>query len=447
MEKISVFENAMIQLRRAVANLKSQKSNIKGIKEKILRLENPEKIIEVNFPVRMDNGSTKVFQGYRVQYSSSLGPCKGGIRFHPDVNPDEVKALAFWMSVKCSLAGLPLGGGKGGVIVDPKKLSPGELERLSRGYVKALWHDLGPYVDVPGPDMNITPQIMAWMVDEYSKQFQKLKIKDQNHRLKLKNLTKGEVSATFTGKPINRGGSKGRSEATARGGLYILQDLLRRLKKDRPSEKDDPSHTSHKTIAVQGMGNAGGIFALLAQEAGFKIVALSDSKGGVYNPEGLDVKMARIWKEQKGTVSDFPGPGRQRPITNNELLELPVDVLLLAAFENILNGSNAPKIKARLILELANGPTSSLADKILNRRKIMVVPDFLANSGGVIVSYFEWFQNLRNQHWTEKQVNLKLKEYMEKAFAKVWRVHINQKVDLRNAAYLVALERILNSMK
>lgn len=389
--------------------------------------------------MKMDDNSVRIFKGYRVQYSSALGPYKGGIRFHPNVSLDEVKALSFWMSVKCSVVGIPMGGGKGGVIVDPKKLSNKEIEKLSRAYVGAIWRDIGPYTDVPAPDVNTNPQIMAWMVGEYIRS----KKSEVRSKLRGKKLLRTELLATFTGKPVNKGGSKGRTEATARGGLYILQELLRRIKKDRPSEKDGPSN---KTVAVQGMGNVGGIFARLASEAGFKVVAISDSKGGVYNPEGLDVKMAEIWKQQKGSISDFPGAGHHQ-VTNYELLALPVDILVPSALESVIAEDNAHKIKAKVILELANGPTTTQADKILNKNKVMVVPDFLANSGGVTVSYFEWYQNLHNQHWTEKQVNTKLKEYMEKAFAKVWKSHINYKVDLRTAAYLVALSRILKAMK
>lgn len=447
MDQQSAFENAMNQLASAAAKLRIKNSELRS---KVERLKQPERIIQVSIPVKMDDGSTKIFDGYRVQYSSALGPYKGGIRFHQNVSLDEVKALSFWMSVKCGVAGLPMGGGKGGVIVDPKSLSKKELEGLSRGYVKALWRDLGPYVDVPAPDVNTNGQIMAWMGDEYKKQITNnpsTSLRAGKSNSKFKKLTRGEVSATFTGKPISRGGSKGRVEATARGGLYILQALLQKFKIQKSNIKNQGQNSKFKTIAVQGMGNVGGIFARSAQERGFIVVAISDSKGGVYNPEGLDVKMAEIWKQEKGSISDFPGPGRQLSITNDQLLELPVDILVPAALENVINEDNALKIKAKIILELANGPTTSGADKILHQRKITVVPDFLANSGGVTVSYFEWFQNLHNAHWTEKQVNLKLKEYMEKAFAKVWKSHINSHVDLRTAAYLVALTRILKAMK
>jgi len=456
MKTINPFESAMLQLDTAVSKFKvpfgpssarGQSSKFKDLKEKILRLKNPEKIIEVNFPVKLDNGQTKVFKGYRVQYNSTLGPYKGGIRFHPQVTPDEVKALAFWMTVKCSLAGIPLGGGKGGVVVDPKSLSQKELERLSQAYVAAIAADIGPHLDIPAPDVNTNPQIMEWMVDEFAKQIRSSKFKVQSSK-----LTRTEVLATFTGKPISWGGSKGRTEATARGGLYVLQALMERIassvKRQKKALDAKPlTLNASPTVAVQGMGNVGGIFARLASDSGFTVVALSDSKGGVYNPEGLDVKAALLWKDQKGRVSDFPGPGRQKSISNEELLELPVDILAPSALESVVNDANAKKVKAKIILELANGPVTPEADKIFNREKIYVVPDFLANGGGVIVSYFEWYQNIHNQHWTEKEVNLKLKEKMEKAFGEVWKTHINTKTDLRTSAYLGALTRILKAMK
>lgn len=424
----SPFDNALKQLNLALIVMKKGlNSDEKRILErKVGRLKFPERIIHAWFPVKMDNDSEKIFEGYRVQYNNSRGPYKGGIRFHPQVSLEEVKALAFWMTVKCAVVNIPLGGGKGGVIVNPKELSDKELERLSRGYVRAMGSNFGPYLDIPAPDVNTNPKIMAWMVDEF--------IKNQRSRLKAAGLKNkdGDWLAAFTGKPLDKGGSEGRVEATARGGFYILESLLHKLRKP------------YKTIAVQGMGNVGGIFARLASLAGFKIVAVSDSRGGVYNPEGLDIKLLSLYKEQTGGVKDFPNADN---ISNEKLLELPVDILVPAALESVFTASNAKQVKAKIILELANGPTTPEADKIFDHKKILVVPDFLANSGGVTVSYFEWFQNIHNQSWTESKVNRLLKNKMEEAFAKVWTTSKKYHSGLRTAAYITALSRIFKAMK
>lgn len=421
--KSNPFENAMAQLAGAVAKLRIKNSELRIKAE---RLKNPEKIIHIWFPVRMDDGQEKIFEGYRVQYNRARGPYKGGIRFHPNVSLDEVKALAFWMTVKCALADIPMGGGKGGVIVDPKSLSEKELERLSRAYVRAIAKDIGPDVDVPAPDVNTNPQIMSWMVDEFVK-ISKPKLKTQSLTRKF---SQRELIATFTGKPLNKGGSRGRVEATGRGGLYVLQVFLKK-------------NSKLKTIAIQGMGNVGSVFGRLAEEAGFKIVALSDSKGAIYNPEGLEVRAVEAWKKSTGKVTDYPN---SRNLTNEELLELPVDILVPAALENVLTENNADKVKAKVILELANGPTTPQADVIFRKKRVQVIPDFLANGGGVTVSYFEWLQNLKGEHWLEKKVNEELKKKMEKAATAVFKSSLNNKVDLRTAAYFVALERIFKSM-
>lgn len=441
---VNPFEQAMKQLDAAASKLRIKNSEVKI---KLERLRQPEKIIQLHFPVRMDDGSTKMFEGFRVQYNSALGPYKGGIRFHPAVSLDEVKALAFWMTVKCALAGLPLGGGKGGVIVSPKELSFKELERLSRAYARGIGRDIGPDIDIPAPDVNTTPQIMAWMVDEFMKN-QKLKSKSQKYKSKLKGLMVSyrghELLATFTGKPLNKGGSKGRVEATGRGGLYVLQALRPKLKTQKLKFKSTSQNSKLSTIAVQGMGNVGSIFARLAEEAGFKIVALSDSQGAIYNPSGLEVRAVEAWKKSTGSVKDYPN---SQNLTNEQLLELPVEILVPAALEEVITEKNAEKIQAKIILELANGPVTAAADEILRRRRVTVVPDFLANSGGVIVSYFEYLQNLRGEHWLEKRVNQELKEKIEKAFAEVWREGQKEKVTLRQAAYLVSLTRILKAIK
>ena len=413
----------MKQLTRSVAKLRIKNSELRI---KVERLKNPEKIIQVWFPVRLDDGSEKIFEGYRVQYNSALGPYKGGIRFHSDVSLDEVKALAFLMTVKCALVDIPMGGGKGGVVVDPKGLSEKELERLSRAYVRAIAKDIGPDVDIPAPDVNTNPKIMAWMVDEFAKQ---LTI-NNSQLIKRKKLIKGEVLATFTGKPLNKGGSKGRVEATGRGGVYVLQALLRKLR---------TTNYKLQTIAVQGVGNVGSIFGRLAEAAGFKVVALSDSKGAIYNPRGLEVGAVAAWKKSTGKVTDYPN---SQNLTNTELLELPVDILVPAALENVLTAENAGRVRAKIILELANGPTTLQADEIFRKKRVHIIPDFLANAGGVTVSYFEWLQNIKGQHWLERKVNEELKIKIEKAFERVWQIHHSQGVDLRTAAYLSALQKL-----
>lgn len=435
MQKINPFENALAQLENALKYLKLsdyQKN----------RLRNPEKIISVNFPVKMDSGETKMFHGFRVQFNSARGPYKGGIRFHPQVDMDEVKALSFWMAIKCAIADIPMGGGKGGVEVDPKKLSHRELERLSRAYVKAIAADIGPGTDVPAPDVNTTPQIMQWMVDEY------IKTKNKEHGTKNK-FNKEEISklmGTFTGKPVEYGGSLGRTEATGRGGSFALLSLLEKLKLKGRYGKE-------LTVAVQGFGNVGFYIAKFLYEAGMRIVAMSDSKGAIvvrdmkkdsFNPE----KVLEC-KKEKGTlhgcycVGSVCDMAYGKTVTNSELLELPVDILVPSALENQITGDNAAKIQAKVILEMANGPTTPEADKILFKKGATVVPDVFANSGGVTVSCFEWEQNLKNEKWSEEKVNRKLKDKMVAAFDAIWKESKKQKVNLRTAAFIVAIRRIM----
>ena len=388
-------------------------------------LKTPQNIIDVDFPVKMDNGKTRLFRGFRVQFNNARGPYKGGIRFHPQVNLAEVKALAAWMAIKCAVADLPFGGGKGGVIVDPKKLSEKELEALSRAYVKAIHQYIGPDVDVPAPDVNTNPQIMAWMVEEYEK------------------LVGKKAPAIITGKPIDMGGSEGRTEATGQGGFYILEELVKKLNLT-------PEKT---TISIQGFGNVGYYFALLAQKAGFKIIAVSDSKGAVFVPNGLDPIATLDCKKKHGQVAGCYCIGSVcdlaygRPISNKELLELEVDVLVPAALENVISKENADKIKAKTIIELANGPVTPEADEILQKRSIVSVPDVLANSGGVTVSYFEWLQNKKEEHWQKEKVNQKLKEKITKAFSDIWQEAETRQISLRDAAYILAIKRIVEAMK
>jgi len=411
------FDSAMKQLEIASHVIGKKDANVLDALE---RLKTPERIVNVMIPVTMDNGRIRVFQGYRVQYNHALGPYKGGIRFHPSVSLDEVKALSFWMAMKCAVANLPLGGGKGGVIVDPKTLSQTELERLSRGYARAISDVIGPSKDVPAPDVNTTGQIMGWMVDEFIK-------------MQPTNLTKKEtlkLRSTFTGKLIRDGGSEGREEATGMGGLFVLQALLRYMKVSGPF-----------TVAVQGFGNVGYHIATFLHEQGFRVVAISDSKGGIYTKEGLDPVAVGLSKKKTGSLK-----GKGSPISNASLLELPVDILVPSALESVITKHNAKQIKARVILEMANGPIASEADTILYNKGIVVIPDILANSGGVSVSAFEWEQNLTGQHWTKKVVNTKLKAKMEHAARDIWMVSKKKHIDLRTAAFVVALGRILKAM-
>ncbi len=422
------YESAMTQLKRAAAKLPE-----KAAERLLLLLSHPQRILTVVIPVQMDDGTTKLFQGYRVQYNNARGPYKGGIRYHPNVSLDEVQALSFWMAMKCAVADLPLGGGKGGIIVDPKKLSAGELERMSRGYARAIADVIGPDRDVPAPDVNTNGVIMGWMLDE----FMKLKGKDRKLR------------ATFTGKRIEDGGSEGREEATGLGGLYVLQTILKKI--NLKGKLASPA--GRLTAAVQGFGNVGYNMVKFLDEAGIRVVAVSDSRGGIHVPEGINPALTLECKRKNGYLAGCYCSGsvcdlkKGRPITNDALLELPVDILVPAALENVLTGKNAAKIKAKVVLEMANGPTTPEADTILYRRGIHVIPDILSNSGGVSVSAFEWEQNLKDQHWTKAEVNRKLKAKMEKEAGLVWDASKKYKADLRAAAFILALQRISKAIK
>jgi glutamate dehydrogenase (NADP+) len=485
------FDNAMKQYQKAVGflestNLQINKSTNRQIKEKLEELKKPQRILNVSIPMTMDDGSIKEFQGYRVQYNNTLGPYKGGIRFHPRVSIDEVMALSFWMTMKCAATGVPFGGAKGGVIVDPKTLSEGELERLSRAYVRAIAPSIGPDKDVPAPDVNTNSMIMGWMVDEFIKI--KRAEKSKFAEVANKNLDPSSVAlitglsakspkaseagqnfacspqtsldylrATFTGKAIIDGGSEGRNEATGRGGVYVLQAVLQKLKQETRDKRQEPL-----TVAVQGFGNVGFNVAKFLEKEGLRIVAVSDSKGGIYVPEGLHVQSVMTCKKKNGMidhcycVGSVCDVGRARRITNEELLELPVDILVPAALEDVITKDNAGKIRAKVILEMANGPTTPEADTLLYKRGITVIPDVLANSGGVTVSYFEWEQNLQGERWTKEEVNARLKEKMSQATDAIWEMQKNLNSDLRDApvgaslrtaAFVVALERILSARK
>ncbi|MCX6728946.1 MAG: Glu/Leu/Phe/Val dehydrogenase [Candidatus Saccharibacteria bacterium] len=401
------FSNAMAQLNK-VAKIKSFGDDI------ISRLRQPNRDIKVSIPVRMDDGTLKIFEGYRVEYNNVLGPYKGGIRYHASTNISEVKALAFWMSLKCAVIGIPMGGGKGGITVDPKLLSKSELEKLSRGWVEKLSDILGPHKDVPAPDVNTTAEIMAWMADEYGK------------------ITGDKTGAVITGKPIESGGSLGRDTATAQGGFYAFEALKEKLGLNKKCD-----------VAIQGFGNAGANAAEIWQAAGHKIVAVSDSKSGVCNREGLNIEKVLQHKKATGSLFGFSKDERGcTDITNEDLLEMECDLLIPAAFENVITEHNADKIHAKAILELANGPIDSAADEVLFKKNITVVPDVLANSGGVAVSYFEWDQNLKNEHWTRDEVFEKLQPMMAASANKVFETAKISNTDLRMGAFILAIESI-----
>lgn len=401
------FQNAMSQLDK-VAKINNFNSDF------ILRLRQPDKEVIISIPVIMDDGTLKIFEGYRVEYNNALGPYKGGIRYHKDTEINEVKALAFWMTLKCAVAGIPMGGGKGGVTVNPKELSKGELERLSRGWVAKLSDILGPEKDVPAPDVNTTSEIMDWMNDEYMK------------------ITGDKSGAMITGKSLGKGGSEGRGTATAQGGFYVFEAFKKEL--DLPSKCK---------VAIQGFGNAGSNAALIWSRAGHDIVAVSDSKGGVYNSNGLDIQKLLEHKKETGSLSGFEN---SKEITNEDILEIECDLLIPAAFENQITIANADKIKAKAILELANGPTNPEADEILFKKGIQVIPDILANSGGVTVSYFEWDQNLKNEHWSEKEVFEKLQPILFHSSKEIFEKSKVLSIDFRRSAFILALERIREKM-
>ncbi|MFA7685472.1 MAG: Glu/Leu/Phe/Val dehydrogenase [Candidatus Gracilibacteria bacterium] len=415
---MSLFENTLKQIEKA-ATIMSLDPNVKAL------MEHPQRIVEVSIPVKMDDGSLRFFQGFRVQHSNYAGPYKGGIRYHQNVDMGEVQALSAWMSIKCSVVGIPLGGGKGGIVVNPKELSVGELERLTRGYIRAIADVIGPTKDVPAPDVNTTPQIMDWIVDEY------LKIKRETGELTSEDMNH-MFMGVVTGKTLEHGGSKGRNIATAQGGVYVLDEVAK--------EKGfEPANTK---VIIQGFGNAGGVMAQLLAKKGYQIVGASDSQGGLIFDKGCDPEKLLACKAEKATVincdTDFGG----RRVTNEELLETECDILILAALENQVHAENADKVKAKMILELANGPTTPEADEILAKKGIMVIPDILANSGGVTVSWFEMLQNAENKYWTEEEALQKLLPIMVDGWKAVKGNADKYNCTLREAAYVTALARI-----
>ncbi len=405
---MNVFENALAQLAAAAKSADLDPTAVEA-------LAKPQRIVQVTIPVRMDDGRIRFFDGYRVQYNDARGPFKGGIRFHSQTDLDEVKALAFWMTIKCAAVGVPFGGGKGGVAVDPKKLSKTELERLTRAYARAIAPVIGPERDVPAPDVNTNAETMAWFADEYGR-------------------TVGAYEpAVVTGKPIALGGSLGREAATGRGSLHALDEYVNVAGLDPKS----------LTVAVQGFGNVGYHFARLAHAAGYRIVALSDSKNAIYAPDGIDPVAAAAYKETTGSLAGFSGA---KTVTNEELFALPVDVLAPAALENQLTAKNAGAVRAKIILELANGPVTPEADAIFRGLGVIVIPDVLANAGGVAVSYFEWLQNREDESWSEDDVNARLARLMARAFKDVWSAAGRYRATLREAAFILAIRRVADAM-
>ncbi|QYR19935.1 Glu/Leu/Phe/Val dehydrogenase [Paenibacillus sp. sptzw28] len=377
--------------------------------EMIDLLKEPMRLLTVRIPVRMDDGKTRVFLGYRAQHNDAVGPTKGGVRFHPDVNEIEVKALSIWMTLKCGIADLPYGGGKGGIICDPRKMSFRELERLSRGYVRAISQIVGPNKDIPAPDVMTNSQIMAWMMDEYSR------------------IREFDSPGFITGKPLVLGGSLGRESATARGVAIMIDEAL--------NKKGIP--LSNARVVIQGFGNAGSFLAKFMHDAGAKVIGISDVNAALYNEDGLDIESLLDRRDSFGTVTNL----FRDTISNEELLQLDCDVLVPAAIENQITADNAEKIKAKIIVEAANGPTTLEGTRIITDRDILLVPDVLASAGGVIVSYFEWVQNNQGYYWSESEVETKLKDMMVRGFNQVYEVHTRRKVNMRLAAYMVGVRK------
>lgn len=402
MAKPNPFENA-------IKNLKEANKHAKIAESTFNKIIVPEHIHQFEITA---NG--KKYHGYRVQHNSARGPYKGGIRYHPQVDLDEVKALATWMSLKCAIANIPYGGGKGGVTCNPKELTKEDLQAISRGWAKAMTPHIGPWKDVPAPDVNTDGQTMSWILDEYEK------------------ITGSQAPATITGKPIELGGSLGRDKATSQGAYFVLREAIKA--------------NNHKkgTISIQGFGNVGGWFATIAHQEGYKIIAVSDSQGGIYNPNGLDVPKVHEHKTKTGKVKDYPGA---KNITNEEVLELQCDILAPGALENVITKDNADKIHAKIIIELANGPTTPEADAVLDNKGIIVIPDILANAGGVSTSYFEWVQNLYGYYWDLQEVDTKLDKLMTKSYHEVHNTAKEHKISYRTAANVLALKRIAKAME
>ncbi|WP_138753472.1 Glu/Leu/Phe/Val family dehydrogenase [Paenibacillus sinopodophylli] len=407
-EANDVLHSTQIVIEQALRRLGYDQDMIDLLKE-------PLRLLTVRIPVRMDDGTTKVFTGYRSQHNDAVGPTKGGVRFHPNVSENEVKALSIWMSLKCGIADLPYGGGKGGVICDPRTMSFREIERLSRGYVRAVSQIVGPSKDIPAPDVMTNSQIMAWMMDEYSR------------------IREFDSPGFITGKPLVLGGSKGRETATARGVVIMIQEALRLKQIEMKDAR----------IVIQGFGNAGSYLAKFMHEAGARVIGISDVNGALYNEEGLDIEYLLDRRDSFGNVTNL----FSQTITNEALLELDCDVLVPAAIENQITDRNAPLIRASIVVEAANGPTTLEATKILSDRGILLIPDVLASSGGVIVSYFEWVQNNQGYYWDEQEVDDKLTLMMVRGFNQVYEIHRTRKVDMRLAAYMAGVRKLAEAVR
>lgn len=413
-----MLQAALKQIQDYSVILEGDYNDKKKFKKAIASILIPQKIVKGKISIKGVGGKKKTFQAFRIQHNDARGPFKGGIRFHPNVTEDEVRALATLMSLKCAVAGIPYGGGKGGIVVDPSKLTRDELKSLSVEYAKLITPFVGAWKDVPAPDVNTDGQIMSWMLEAYEKKI-------------------GMLSpATFTGKPLELGGSLGRTEATGQGGVFVLAAYAK-VKNLKPKTT---------TVAVQGFGNVGFWFAKLAKELGFNVVAVSDSSNGIYNPKGLDVEKLGKFKENGGSFKDIVLGKGEKLISNADLLTLPVTVLVPAALENSINKDNMMKVSARVIFEMANGPTTSEADKYLYEKGVDVIPDILANSGGVTVSYFEWVQNLNGYYWTKERVNEELKNTITKAFMDIYKIKTTKNISFRGAANYISLKRIVDAM-
>jgi glutamate dehydrogenase len=407
-EELNILHSTQLIIKEALGKM--------GYSEEMYELlKVPLRVLSVRIPIRMDNGEYRVFQGFRAQHNDAVGPTKGGVRFHPDVTEDEVKALSIWMSLKCGIVDLPYGGGKGGIICDPREMSKGELERLSRGYVRAISQIVGPTKDIPAPDVMTNAQIMAWMLDEYSR------------------IREFDSPGFITGKPIVLGGSQGRESATAKGVTIMIDQALRT--KEIPLQK--------ARIVIQGFGNAGSYLAKFMHDSGASVIGISDVYGALYDPNGLDIDDLLSRRDAFGTVTKlFPNT-----ISNRQLLEQDCDILVPAAIENQITMDNADRIRAKIIVEAANGPTTMEATRFLTARDVLIIPDVLASAGGVVVSYFEWVQNNQGYYWSLEQVDAKLKEVMVKAFENVYNVHISRKVDMRLAAYMTGIRKMAEAVK
>jgi len=407
-ENLNLFTSTQVIIKKAISYLGYSDEMYELLKE-------PLRLMTVQIPVRMDNGSVKIFTGYRSQHNDAVGPTKGGVRFHPEVSEEEVKALSMWMSLKCGIANLPYGGGKGGIICDPREMSFSELERLSRGYVRAISQIVGPTKDIPAPDVFTNSQIMAWMMDEYSR------------------IREFDSPGFITGKPLVLGGSQGRETATAQGVTICIEEAAKRK----------GFSLNGARVVIQGFGNAGSFLASFMHDAGAKVVAISDAYGALYDPEGLDINYLLDRRDSFGTVTKL----FKNTITNKELLELECDILVPAAIENQITRDNAHNIKAAIVVEAANGPTTMEATKILTERGILLVPDVLASSGGVTVSYFEWVQNNQGYYWTAEEVNTRLRDVITQSFNKVMESAEIHKVDTRLAAYIVGIQKMAEASR